>query len=184
MISSCSLYTSSKREIFTVWMKSLVINGNGCTVYNSEGEVVFRVDNYQTRRSSEVLLMNFYGEVLFSIKRKVLNSYYNMYIYELLATTILILWSTLINLLLYSVQKLLVFRSWEGHKWINSRLHKEGEWFKVKRKCKLFGRGIIACHVILGCNKTTASFYTILGLKRKSTLKIMDCEGQVLAEVN
>ncbi|KAI3453696.1 hypothetical protein Pfo_010359 [Paulownia fortunei] len=146
--SSCQ-YSSSRREVFTVWMKSLVINSNGCTVFNSEGEVVFRVDNYQTRCCSEVLLMSFNGEVLYSIKRK----------------------------------KLLVFRSWEGHKWINSKFHKEGEWFKVKRKCNFFGRGIITCHVILGCNKTTSSCYKIVGLVGKSTLKIMDCAGRVLAEM-
>ncbi|KAK6130054.1 hypothetical protein DH2020_036181 [Rehmannia glutinosa] len=150
MIDTCCQYSSSKREIFTVWMKSLVINSNGCTVFSSKGEVVFRVDNYQTRRSREVLLMSSYGEILFSIKRK----------------------------------KLLVFRRWEGHKWINSEFHKEGEWFKVKKNCNFFGRGIINCHVILGCNKTTSRCYKIVGKQGKSTLKIMDCAGQVLAEVN
>ncbi|PIN19584.1 hypothetical protein CDL12_07726 [Handroanthus impetiginosus] len=146
--TSCQ-YSSSEREIFTVWMKSLVINGNGYAVFNSKGEVVFRVDNYQTRHSSEVLLMNFNGDVLFSIKRK----------------------------------KLLVFRSWEVHKVINSEFNEEGEWFKVKRKCSLFGRDI-SCDVILGCNnKRRESCYKIVGLEGKSTLKIMDNEGRVLAEM-
>ncbi|GFP85140.1 protein lurp-one-related 11 [Phtheirospermum japonicum] len=147
--SSCQ-YSSSRREIFTVWMKSLVINSNGCTVFSTQGEVVFRVDNYQTRRSRQVLLMNSYGEVLFSVKRKNLQS----------------------------------FRSWEGHKLINSKFDKEGEWFKVKRKCNLFRGGVINCHVTLGCNKITSSSYKIVGLEGKSTLKIMDCAGRVLAEVN
>lgn len=67
---------------------------------------------------------------------------------------------------------------------VNSRLHEEGEWFKVKRKCKVLERGIITCHVILGCNKTTTiSCYKIVGSVGKSTLKIIDCEGRVLAEV-
>lgn len=73
MINGCDSeeYTSSEREIFTVWMKSLVINGNGCTVFDSQGRVVFRVDNYQTKSTSETLLMNLHGQVLFSIRTKV-----------------------------------------------------------------------------------------------------------------
>ncbi|PIN19585.1 hypothetical protein CDL12_07727 [Handroanthus impetiginosus] len=149
MITTPCQYSSSQREIFTVWMKSLVINGNGCTVFNSKGEVIFRVDNYQTRHSSEVLLMNLNGEVLFSIKKK----------------------------------KLLVFRSWEVHKLIDSEFYEEGESFKVKRKCRLF-RKDISCDVSIGCNnKTAESSYKIVGFEGKSTIKIMDNEGQVLAEM-
>ncbi|KAL0408251.1 UNVERIFIED_CONTAM: protein LURP-one-related 2 [Sesamum radiatum] len=69
---SCQEYSSSEREVFTVWMKSLVISSNGCTVFNSKGDIVFRVDNYQTRRSTEILLMDYNGQVLFSIRRKVM----------------------------------------------------------------------------------------------------------------
>ncbi|KAK4422631.1 protein LURP-one-related 11 [Sesamum alatum] len=148
---SCHEYSSSERQVFTVWMKSLVIGSNGCTVFNSKGDIVFRVDNYQTRCSSEVLLMDYNGRVLFSIKRK----------------------------------KLLMFRSWEGHKWMNSEFdHEGGEWFKVKRKHKFFSRGIISCHVILGCNKSRGQCsYKVVGLEGKATIKITDCRGQVLAEV-
>ncbi|KAK4354602.1 hypothetical protein RND71_026796 [Anisodus tanguticus] len=65
-----SPYVMSTRETFTIWMKSLVFHGNGCTVYNSRGEIVFRVDNYQERNSNEVFLMNLSGQVLFSIKKE------------------------------------------------------------------------------------------------------------------
>ncbi|KAL0283951.1 UNVERIFIED_CONTAM: protein LURP-one-related 11 [Sesamum angustifolium] len=149
--SSCHESSSSEREVFTVWMKSLVIGSNGCTVFNSKGEIVFRVDNYQTRCSREVLLMDYNGRVLFSIKRK----------------------------------KLLIFRSWEGYKWTNSEFDPEkGEWFKVRRKCKFFSRGISSCHVILGCNKTGGHCsYKVVGLEGKPTMKITDCTGRVLAEV-
>ncbi|KAK4400769.1 protein LURP-one-related 11 [Sesamum angolense] len=149
--SSCHEYSSSEREVFTVWMKSLVISSNGCTVFNSKGDIVFRVDNYQTRHSTEILLMDYNGQVLFSIKRK----------------------------------KLLIFRSWEGYKCINSKFdEEEGEWFKVKRECRIPGRGMITCHVILGCNKTTGNCsYKIVGLQGKQTVKITDRAGRVLAEV-
>lgn len=70
--TSSNNYMSSIRETYTVWLKSLVFHGNGCTIFNSKGEIVFRVDNYQEKSSSEVFLMDVHGDVLFSIQRKVL----------------------------------------------------------------------------------------------------------------
>lgn len=64
-------YMTSKRETFTVWMKSLVFQGNGCTVFDTNGEIVYRIDNYEKNRSNEVYLMDLKGKVLFSIRRKV-----------------------------------------------------------------------------------------------------------------
>lgn len=69
--SSPSSYMTSKRETFTVWMKSLVYHGNGCTVFDSNGEIVYRIDNYNTKCSREVHLMDLHGRVLFSIRQKV-----------------------------------------------------------------------------------------------------------------
>ncbi|CAK9141870.1 unnamed protein product [Ilex paraguariensis] len=65
-----SSYLTSKRETFTVWMKSLVFNGNGCTVFDSNGELVYRIDNYGEKCCHEVHLMNLRGEVLFSIRQQ------------------------------------------------------------------------------------------------------------------
>ncbi|XP_047966600.1 protein LURP-one-related 3-like [Salvia hispanica] len=151
MIEGCSDdegYSSSTREIFTVWMKSLVINGNGCTVFNSQGDVVFRVDNYQTKSTTETLLMNLHGQVLFSIRRK----------------------------------KLVFFKWWEGRKWNNSKVDRDGTWFKVKKKWKVFASQFVSCHVVLRCNNVTIML-KILGFQRKLMFKIMDNEGRVLAEV-
>ena len=69
--SACCSYTTLKRETFTVWMKSLVMQGNGCTAYNENGEIVYRVDNYDHKNSNEVYLMDLKGKVLFTILRKV-----------------------------------------------------------------------------------------------------------------
>ncbi|KAK4743906.1 hypothetical protein SAY87_010218 [Trapa incisa] len=68
----CSFPTSSKRESFTVWMKSLLMQkGNGCTVFNENGEIIYRMDNYDTRRSRKIYLMDLRGRVIFTIvKRK------------------------------------------------------------------------------------------------------------------
>jgi hypothetical protein len=51
-------------------MKSLVFNGNGCTVYGADGGVAFRVDNYGCRGGREVFLMDRAGKTLIRIQRK------------------------------------------------------------------------------------------------------------------
>ncbi|XP_020173346.2 protein LURP-one-related 11-like [Aegilops tauschii subsp. strangulata] len=58
------------RQAYTVWMKSLVFNGNGCAVYGPDGSVAFRVDNYGCRGGREVLLMDRAGNALIKIRRK------------------------------------------------------------------------------------------------------------------
>ncbi|KDP25460.1 hypothetical protein JCGZ_20616 [Jatropha curcas] len=59
-----------KRETFTVWMKSLVCHTNGCTVFDSNGEIIYRVENYDQKCSNEVYLMDLRGRVLVTIRRK------------------------------------------------------------------------------------------------------------------
>ncbi|KAI3691776.1 hypothetical protein L6452_31578 [Arctium lappa] len=68
--SSSSSFMSSKQECFTIWMKSLVYNSHGCTAYNSNGEIIYRVDNYDKKCSSQVFLMDVRGNVLFAIQKK------------------------------------------------------------------------------------------------------------------
>ncbi|KAI3421517.1 uncharacterized protein J3R85_012212 [Psidium guajava] len=65
--ASCSSYMTPKREAFTVWMKSLVMQGNGCTVFDQNGEIVYRIDNYEKKGSRKVFLMDLRGKVLFTI---------------------------------------------------------------------------------------------------------------------
>ena len=73
---SLSPYLTSQRETFTIWMKSLVCHTNGCTVYNSAGQIVFRVDNYDKKCSNEVHLMDLQGKVLYTIRKKVIIKIY------------------------------------------------------------------------------------------------------------
>ena len=61
------------RKVFTVWMKSLVLNGHGCTVYDSGGGIVYRVDNYGARRAADVCLMDLAGNVVLQILKKVVS---------------------------------------------------------------------------------------------------------------
>ncbi|KAM1034721.1 hypothetical protein TB2_037520 [Malus domestica] len=67
--------SSSKREPYTIWMKSLVCHTNGCTVYNSNGNIVYRVDNYDKKCSNEVHLMDLQGKVLYTILKKKLQAF-------------------------------------------------------------------------------------------------------------
>ncbi|XP_010259522.1 PREDICTED: protein LURP-one-related 8-like [Nelumbo nucifera] len=54
----------------TIWRKSLLFNGNGYTVYNDlDGRLVFRVDNYACDWREEMFLMDYAGNVLFTIRR-------------------------------------------------------------------------------------------------------------------
>ncbi|PAN49708.1 hypothetical protein PAHAL_9G470000 [Panicum hallii] len=61
---------SEQPEVFTIWMKSLVLNGSGCTVYDSAGSIVYRVDNYGARRAADVCLMDLAGNVVLQILKK------------------------------------------------------------------------------------------------------------------
>ncbi|XP_072982945.1 protein LURP-one-related 11-like [Typha latifolia] len=58
------------REIYTVWMKSLVFNSNGCTIYDSDGRIAYRVDNYDCKCSDEVYFMDHSGKTLLKVLRK------------------------------------------------------------------------------------------------------------------
>ncbi|MQL91693.1 hypothetical protein Taro_024306 [Colocasia esculenta] len=54
----------------TVWCKSLLFNGRGYTVYDdSDGRMVFRVDNYAQNWREEAHLMDSAGNVLLTIRR-------------------------------------------------------------------------------------------------------------------
>ncbi|CAL4972296.1 unnamed protein product [Urochloa decumbens] len=59
-----------KPAVYTVWMKSLVLTGNGCTVYGADGRVAFRVDNYGRRGGRDVFFMDGAGKTLIRIQRK------------------------------------------------------------------------------------------------------------------
>ncbi|XP_060211063.1 protein LURP-one-related 4-like [Lycium barbarum] len=144
--SSCSSpYVASIRETFTIWMKSLVFHGNGCTVFNSKGELAFRVDNYQEKCSNEIFLMDFNGQVLFSIKK----------------------------------EKLRVFGRWNGYLCGG---FKGRPWFQVRKNCT-FSRGNVICNVNLGHEKSIESCYKIQKLDRKSSFKVTNNTGEIVAEL-
>ncbi|KAL3652094.1 hypothetical protein CASFOL_001775 [Castilleja foliolosa] len=57
--------------ILTVWKKSLVLNCDGFTVFDSHGNLVYRVDNYRSSSSAdEIFLMDADGNSLLTIRRR------------------------------------------------------------------------------------------------------------------
>ncbi|RLM62295.1 protein LURP-one-related 11-like [Panicum miliaceum] len=66
----CQSLQPRGEQVFTVWMKSLVFSGNGCTVYGTDGRVAFRVDNYGCRGGREAFFMDRDGKTLIGIRRK------------------------------------------------------------------------------------------------------------------
>ncbi|GKV04267.1 hypothetical protein SLEP1_g16445 [Rubroshorea leprosula] len=56
--------------VLTVWTKSLLFNCKGFTVFDSKGDLVFRVDNYMEGHKGEILLMDAAGKALLTIRRK------------------------------------------------------------------------------------------------------------------
>ncbi|KAL4329998.1 hypothetical protein AHAS_Ahas13G0356100 [Arachis hypogaea] len=70
--SNPPLTLSAKGETYTLWMKSLVFHSNGCTVYDSKGDIVYRVDNYDRKGTREVNLMDLRGRVLCTIHKRLI----------------------------------------------------------------------------------------------------------------
>ncbi|AEE33013.1 LURP-one-like protein (DUF567) [Arabidopsis thaliana] len=64
-------YLTTEQERFTIWMKSLVFNSKGCTVFDSKGNLIYRVDNYDSKSwSNEVYFMDLNGKILFTLRQK------------------------------------------------------------------------------------------------------------------
>ncbi|KAK4359536.1 hypothetical protein RND71_021765 [Anisodus tanguticus] len=56
--------------VLTVWKKSLLFNCYGFTVFDNQGNLVFRVDNYNAGTKGEIVLMDASGNSLLTIRRK------------------------------------------------------------------------------------------------------------------
>jgi len=61
---------NASASTLTVWKKSLVFNCNGLTVFDSTGNIVFRVDNYPSDSRGEVVLMDSAGTAILTMQRK------------------------------------------------------------------------------------------------------------------
>jgi uncharacterized protein YxjI len=66
----------NQKVVYTVWMKSLVFNGHGYTIYGQDGRVAYRVDNYACTRSREVFVMDTGGKTLIKLLLKKVSTLY------------------------------------------------------------------------------------------------------------
>lgn len=55
---------------FTVWKRSLFLNGKGFTVFDSSGNLVFRVDDYSCQAKHKLSLMDATGNILLTMRHK------------------------------------------------------------------------------------------------------------------
>ncbi|XP_075505277.1 protein LURP-one-related 11-like [Primulina tabacum] len=151
---SSSTPVCSKQQVFTLLMKSLILGSNGCTVFDSDGCIVYRVDNYHTKCSKQVHIMDAKGEVLFTIVAK----------------------------------KLSVLGLWEGYRPANTGKKKKKPEFRVTkvlniRKVLGFRRGASSFKVVVGLDKNQPREYVMEAQICKSSCKIVDNSGKLVAEV-
>lgn len=69
--------TTTTKKILTVWRKSLVMSCKGFTVIDSQGNLVYRVDNY-CGRPHEITLMDASGNSVLTLRRRT-TVYYLVY---------------------------------------------------------------------------------------------------------
>ncbi|KAI8569680.1 hypothetical protein RHMOL_Rhmol02G0296000 [Rhododendron molle] len=72
--------TGGAWQSVTVWRKSLLLNCNGFTVIDSNGDLIFRVENY-AGRPEEVTLMDGAGKPVFTICRRNVSNATHMDVY-------------------------------------------------------------------------------------------------------
>lgn len=168
---SSSNLANSMKEVYTIWMKSLILNSNGCTIYDSRGNLVYRVDNYDSKCRCEVYVMDHSGRVLLKLLRKVRQFPYQG--------------KTRINAKFHSfiasiLQKLRVFGRWEGYK-CNSSNEEMKPWFRVKKPCRFLEGKESSCEV--WDDEGHLICYKVVGMAEKSSYKIIDLASNIVAEV-
>lgn len=62
--------SESESVVLTVWKKSLLFNCEGFTVFDPQGNLVYRVDNYMSASKGHIFLMDASGATLLTIRRK------------------------------------------------------------------------------------------------------------------
>jgi len=176
---------SSKPETFTIWMKSLLMQTNGCTVFNKNGEIVYRVDNYDKKAgSNEVYLMDLKGNVLFTILRRVCPCDFQACIYDQSDHFKEYPFVIKINVpFLQSLQKLFLFRQWRGYKSDGLKLKTQEPYFQVKRRSEIF-EGDLSCQITVRSSDAQESCsYKLEALSGKLAFKITNSNGEIVAEV-
>ncbi|XP_076917633.1 protein LURP-one-related 8-like [Bidens hawaiensis] len=85
--STAGRNNNNNPAVLTVWKKSLLFNCDGFTVFDSKGNLVFRVDNYAAGNKAEIVLMDASGNSLLTIRRKRLSLTESWLVYDGETTT-------------------------------------------------------------------------------------------------
>ncbi|RRT47298.1 hypothetical protein B296_00053832 [Ensete ventricosum] len=159
--SRASFSMTARREVYTLWMKSLVFSGNGCAVYDSTGRLAYRVDNYDRKCSDEVYLMDHGGRTLCKILRRVRTAQTLLIDYEEKSA-----------------------RDLTGLVCHDSERAEKRPWFRVKKDDGILRRSKSReIEVMVGCSKGKESCYRTEGLGTKLAFKIKDLAGRTVAEL-
>ncbi|GMI91717.1 hypothetical protein like AT3G14260 [Hibiscus trionum] len=146
-------FTTSTQETFTIWMKSLILGGKGCTVFDSNGRILYRVDNYNCKCSHEVDLLDLTGKVLFTIRRK--------------------------KFRLVRFWDRERFRSFNGR--VNDEDKNPG--FEVRKRCRVLRGGSMCEVVVWFDKDQPCQRYQIESCPDRSSFKIVDKLDRLITEV-
>ncbi|KAJ1286966.1 hypothetical protein BS78_03G393200 [Paspalum vaginatum] len=154
--------TNEKRVVYTVWMKSLVLSGHGCTIYGEDGRVAYRVDNYACSRSREVYVMDSDGKTLIKLLKK--------------------------NFGVFKAWKGYSYRDGPAAAGLVEQENSQ-PWFSVRKahgvlkKKKKQGRGQHGSRAVVTVCSMSGKAYRIDGVAQKSEYRIIGPDGEVVAEM-
>ncbi|RCV28916.1 hypothetical protein SETIT_5G440900v2 [Setaria italica] len=142
-----------EKQVYTVWMKSLVFNGHGCTIYGQDGRVAYRVDNYACSRRREVYIMDSGGKTLIKLLKK--------------------------NFGVFKTWK--GYSYCNGPAGLEQEESKP--WFSVQKSHRILKEEgpYSSCAMVTVC--VSGKVYKIEGVSHKSEYRISDPDGEVVAEM-
>lgn len=156
-------------------------------MFDSNGRIVYRVDNYNHKYRDEVYLMDSTGRVLFTIRRKV-KHYFLRIIFKIVGQLVfrkLYIIRKSIKLFLSGLQKFRLIKFWEGFRAFSGRVNDEdkNQGFEVRKSCRIL-RCDSMCEVIVRLDRDQpCQHYRIESCPGISTFKIVDKLGRLITEV-
>ncbi|WVZ67544.1 hypothetical protein U9M48_016602 [Paspalum notatum var. saurae] len=153
---------NEKQVVYTVWMKSLVLSGHGCTIYGQDGRVAYRVDNYACSRSREVYVMDSDGKTLIKLLKK--------------------------NFGVFKAWKGYSYRDGPAAAGLAEQESSQQPWFSVRKAHGVLkkmeqGRGQHGSRAVATVCSISGKVYRIDGVARKSEYRIIGPDGEVVAEM-
>ncbi|XP_047314686.1 protein LURP-one-related 5-like [Impatiens glandulifera] len=160
----------------TVFKTSLFFAGDGFTVYDCKGNLIFRVDSYgpDSRDKDQIVLMDASGTCLLTVRRKVQSF------------QIILLFPTKFIFVVFLKQRPSLHQRWEGYKG-EGKIKKKKPIFSVRRS-SIIGRSSGVTVEVYGdedgdSTSPAAEEYQIDGSFRQRYCTIMNSEKEMVAEI-